>query len=110
MDFEAEFKSIAERLQDIPEVSVAIDLLSLNQVVEYLNEAALHLSRFISKVIAIPGEVLIEFPDELVPMLPTLIAMCDQLTESIHGFICEECNTEYCDDEECEECRDDTED
>lgn len=104
MDYDAEFTNITKRLGDIANPELAIDLLSISQVVERLNEAALFLGKFVSMVIATPKGEGVEFPDELLPILPRLAALAEETADLIHETVCDECEGCDCDDPECKGC------
>lgn len=105
-DVEKEFNSLTERLTELQSPEIAIDVLSLSRVVERLNEAALYLGKFVSKVVAQPRGTPVEFPDVLIQILPPLAHLCEETVDQLHDFVCEECmgGCDICEDPECEGC------
>lgn len=100
---EAKFQELVRNLSDIENPEIAIDLLSISQVIERLNEAALFLGQYVSKVIAVPRDTPVEFPDPLLTILPSLSALAEEAADIMHAHICEQCNKECdCEDDDCE--------
>jgi hypothetical protein len=110
-DFEAEFSKLVEGLGELANTEIAVSLHDVSLVVERLNEAALYLGKYVSKVISEPRGTPVDFPEELVAILPPLAALCDQTTDLIHDYVCgcmNECDCE--EEEDCENCRLDDDD
>lgn len=111
-DFDAEFSKIVEGLEDVANTEIAISLLDVSRLVERLNETALYLGKYVSKVISVPRGTPVDFPEEMVALLPPLADICEQVSDLIHDYVCEVCNECDCEgeDEDCEICRLDEDD
>lgn len=102
-DFESEFAELTKRLVDLAEPDMtAISLLNISMAVERLNEAALYLNRYISKVISVPRDTPVDCPDDMMAILPPLAILCETLSESLHDYVCD-CGLNDEDDDEDDE-------
>lgn len=84
----------------VGENAPAISLWELTKVTESLNEAAYFLNKFTANVLSQPqGVNEIGFPDELLPVMPRLMALSEEVSDILHEVCCE-CHEEDDDDDE----------
>lgn len=104
MDFQAEFNRIIENsnLEDLTEeVQVGINLFDIARVLEQLQEASMHITRYCMKVIAVPRGEPVPFPAELMSVLPQLAGLSAETSDILHVLVCDDClEDEFEDDDE----------
>lgn len=96
INYDAEFAKLTGGL-DIPDPEVAISLFDIAHTMEAIHEACAFLSEYIKIQLSLPEGVQLEFPDELVPIIPHFRRTAEIISDELHSMFHVECD-------ECEEC------
>lgn len=101
--FDSSFEDIISRLKDVGDASSSMSLTDLTMVIMRLNETAMFLSEYMMLTYLAPEDYI--FPQELNTQIPNLIALCVDVSNSIHDITCEDCKDCDCEDG-CPKCMD----
>jgi len=99
INFDAEFAKLTDSL-DISNPEVAISLFDIAHTLEAIHEACAFLAEYIKVQVSLPDHLQLEFPDNLVPIIPHFRRTAEAISDELHSMFHIECMECEEDDEE----------
>jgi len=98
INFDEEFAKLTGGMEgSSPELTIS--LFEIAEALESIHEACTFLSEYIKIQIALPDDVQLEFPDDLVPIIPHIRRTAEIISDELHSMLC----TAHDDEDEEEE-------
>ena len=101
INYDEEFAKLTDNLH-ISDPEVAISLFDIAHTLESIHEACAFLSEYIKVQLSLPENLHLEFPDNLVPIIPHFRRTAEIISDELHTMFhvdCEECEDGESEDE-----------
>lgn len=89
IDYDKEFEKLTDSLH-ISDPEVAISLSDIAEVLESVHEACAFLSEYLKVQLSLPANIQLEFPDNLVSILPHFRRTSEIIADELHAILCVE--------------------
>ena len=100
INYDEEFAKLTDDLH-IADPEVAISLFEIAHTLESVHEACAFLAEYIKVQISLPDNIQLEFPDDLVPIIPHFRRTAEIISDELHQMFHVDC--EACLDDEPDE-------
>ena len=98
INYDEEFAKLTDNLE-ISDPEVAISLFDIAHTLEAIHEAGAFLAEWIKIQVSLPDNLQLEFPDNLVPIIPHFRRTAEIISDELHSVFHVDCE----DDDEDEE-------
>lgn len=102
INFEEEFTKLTEGVH-IADPEIAISLFDIAYTLESVHEACAFLAEYMKVQLSLPENLQLEFPDDLVSILPHFRRTAEVIADEMHAMFhidCEECLEDESDEED----------
>lgn len=96
INFDAEFAKLTDNL-DMDSPEAAISLFDIAHTLESIHEACAFLAEYMKIQISLPDNLQLEFPSNLVPIIPHFRRTAEVIADELHSIFhieCDECEEE----------------